>query len=345
MSVRDLRNEQARQVVDVEQVFEAYVAARSVLTDRFAGSMFWRDIRGGRYLYRKHGNASRSLGARSPATERTHAAFESGRDDARRRVASLVARLNEMAPVNRALGLGRLPVTNARILRQLGAASLVGHGIVVVGTTALYAYERMAAVQVGSGLLATGDIDLLYDARRRLKLAASLPAEGLIAYIRRADRSFETSPGSFRATNRDGFMVDLIKPASRDRMAPAGRSSIGDADDLQAVEIEGLVWLVNSPKHRVVVIDEKGFPVEMSVPDPRSFALHKAWLSMRDDREPIKRRRDMAQAKLVASLVHKRLPPGFDADDLSALPLALRRMAGDIVPTADTPASALEPDW
>lgn len=59
--------------------------------------------------------------------------------------------------------------------------------------------------------------------------------------------------GSFRAANDAGFMVDLIKPMPKDRLRD--RSQARDDEDLQAVAIEGLTWLVNSPKHRVTVID------------------------------------------------------------------------------------------
>ena len=308
--------------------------------------MFWRQIGTGTYLYRKRGSSSRSLGVRSPGTEDSFSAFLAGRETARNRASHLSARLNEMAPVNRALQLGRLPLTSARILRHLSKAGLIGKAIMVVGTTALYAYERMAAVQVESRLLATGDIDLLLDARRTLKLAAEGSAIGMLAHLQKADRSFHAPRGSSRATNDQGFMVDLIQPASKDRMAPSMRCGIGNADDMQAAEIEGLGWLVNSPKSVVTVIDERGFPVEMAVPDPRSFALHKAWLSAREDREPIKRKRDMAQARLVARMVMEHLPLGFGSDDLSALPAALRRAAGDLLPAPQAAATSnLQPDW
>lgn len=89
-------------------------------------------------------------------------------------------------------------------------------------------------------------------------------------------------------------------------------------------------------------------PLEMSVPDPRSFAIHKAWLSSREDREPIKRKRDAEQAKLVAGLMRERLPHvRFDAHDLTALPAALCRSAESILATASdtTGSTGMEPDW
>ena len=176
-------------------------------------------------------------------------------------------------------------------------------------------------------LLATGDIDLLYDVWRHLRLAAELPPSGLLHLLRRVDKSFEASRGLFRATNRDGFMVDLVDPLPRNRSVQGGPVSIGNYEDPQAVKIEGLIWLVNSPKQGVVIIDERGFPVEMSVPDPRSFALHKAWLCARDDRDPIQRGRDMGRRAsctacngAVATVIRQQQPDGFACQDAKRQP-------------------------
>ncbi|GJE71080.1 GSU2403 family nucleotidyltransferase fold protein [Methylorubrum podarium] len=349
MLFSDLRNEQIRQTIDAEQVFSGYRSARGELDTRFAGSMSWKSIAGGTYLYRKVHGASRSLGPKSPETEQIYESFQSGRTRQRDLVRGLATRLDEMAPVNRALGIGRVPLVSARVLRQLDGSGLLGRAIHVVGTNALYAYERMAGIRIDSGLVATGDVDLLLDARRTLKIAApGLSSEGLLGLLRKADTSFSLmGRRSFRAVNRDGFMVDLIKPSPRDRLTDADRASLGGDDDLHAVEIEGLAWLVNSPKQRVVVIDDRGYPLIMAVPDPRAFALHKAWLAGREDRELGKRQRDAAQAKLVAGMVAERLPHlRFDADDLSALPVALRRAAANLRSEPDDGEDGrLEPGW
>ena len=150
--------------------------------------------------------------------------------------------------------------------------------------------------------------------------------------------------------NRDGYLVDLIMPAPKDPMATVPRSRIGsDEADLQAVEIEGLSWLVNSPKATCVVIDERGYPLEMRVPDPRAFALHKSWLSERTERDPVKKRRDAAQADLVATLMATRLPHlRFDDGALAALPAALRARAATLPIHANAGTAMprrLEPDW
>jgi hypothetical protein len=352
MFFRDLSGDQARQTIDVEQVFSGYAMTQGELDRRFSGSMSWKTVGGRDYLYRKRRDAWKSLGPRGAETEAIALQFHDGRTRLQERMAGLAARLDAMAPVNRALNLGRLPLIAARILRALGRANLIGSGIEVVGTNALFAYERFAGVQIAGAHLATADVDLLFDARRSLRLMApEVSLTGVAGLLRRVDHSFEVmGQGGFRAINRDGYMVDLITPAPKDLMVKRGRSRIGaEATDLEAVEIEGLAWLVNSPKATATVIDARGYPLTMIVPDPRAFALHKLWLAGRQDRDPLKRERDRAQAHLVASLVTSRLPHlRFDDPALASLPRALRKQSALLTEARrDTGSgpSRLEPDW
>ena len=343
----ELRSEQTRQLIDAEQVFSAYRAARSEQDRRFAGAMSWKHVRGSDYLYRKLGTRWVALGARGPETELAHRSFHEGRARHRERLSGLTARLDEMAPVNRAYGLGRVPIIAARILRALDGAKLMGTAVDVVGTHALYAYERMAGVFVTGGHLATGDVDLLYDARARLRLlGADVARSGLAGLLQKVDRSFAlTGAGSFRAVNRDGFMVDLIQPPPKNRMAAPVRSRIGtNADDLSAVEIEGLAWLVNSPKVETIVMDARGYPLSFVTPDPRAFALHKLWLAERVDRDPLKKRRDKAQGNLIAELLTSRMPHlRFDDPALDALPRHLRAPWSKLDRTSQWNGSVAEP--
>ena len=116
-----------------------------------------------------------------------------------------------------------------------------------------------------------------------------------------------------------------------------------------AVEIDGLVWLVNSPKLKTIVIDERGFPLQIVTPDPRVFSLHKAWVASREDREPPRRRRDGAQARLVADLLSTRLPHlKFEDPALGAIPRALRRAASGLMSPRQEQSEDvgdLSPDW
>lgn len=320
--MHELNNQQTRQLIDCEQIYASYRAAVTELATRFAGSVSWKQVSGRRYLYRKRRNQWVSLGPESEDTHATYRQFMDGRAALRIRRDTLNQRLQDMAPVNRALKLGRVPITSARLLRRMDRAGLLGHGIKVAGTHALYAYERMGGVQFGEEAVTTMDIDLLYDSRVKLKLVSGeLSRDGIMGMLKQQDATFRlTERNSFRAVNNDGFMVDLImRPA---KAASSTRSRVGDdAEDLSAVEIEGLQWLENAPAISQIVMDERGFPLTVTVPDPRVFLCHKAWIARRDDRDPLKKRRDMHQARSIAEMLAIRIPSlTFDDPALSALP-------------------------
>lgn len=345
-NLQRLKSEQIRQTIDTEQVFAEWRSAHDALDRRFKGAMSWKTVAGRDYLYRKTGQAWKSLGARSADTEAIFAQFHDGREEARSRLASLSRRLDELAAVNRAMQIGRMPLLTARILRALDKARLMGSALEVVGTNALFVYERLGGVKFDSGLLATEDVDLLFDVRSNLKLAASDGrASSLLKILQATDRSFQpVGPSSFRAANRDGFLVDLIMPQTGDPLRPSARNTLGDdIEDLAAAEIEGLQWLANSPKVEAIVIDERGYPLRCTSPDPRSFALHKHWLGQRDDRDPLKRIRDREQAMIVTELIGISLPHlRFDDPALGSIPKALREQAPFLM---SDQGGRLEPNW
>lgn len=346
MKINHLAADQARNLVDTRQAYDALLAAQAELDRRFAGSMHWRR-RGARdYLYRVQGAVEKSLGPRSPATEATEAAFREGKARVAEAMAGLRERLERIAPVNAALGLGRVPDMVARIVRRLDGLGLLGTRIAIVGTHALYAYEAAAAVQFEAGLLATADVDFALDARRSLSLAATVLPRGLIGALRQVDESFRAvREGGYRAVNRDGFMVDLVAAAPRQPFRAGPRRRLGDAPgDLEAVDVAKLQWLVEAPRLTAVAIAENGLPLRMVVADPRFFAAHKLWLSARPDREPEKRARDRAQGEAVAALLAGPLQ-GLSLDEaaLSQLPPALRDALRAAVAAAEAAREA--PSW
>jgi hypothetical protein len=311
--------------------------------------MRWGERNGADYLLRKIGRTETSLGRRSADTERIYEAFAKGRIENQDRLKGLAKRLDELAPVNRAMGLGRVPVIAARILRRCDEAGLLGKHLTIVGTNAMFAYEVAAGVHTQSGLVASGDIDLLYDARRHLSLAVEdVHASGLIGLLRTVDTSFApVRPGSFRAGNREGYLVDLIRPEARDVMRDRSKPALTELpEDLQGAAIFGLGWLINSPKMDVTAIDERGYPVRMVVIDPRAFALHKAWISEREDREPVKARRDFEQAQAAAVIATRYLRRPFDGPELGALPNSLRELAPRIMEAISSgEKESVKPNW
>lgn len=305
--MKPLTNQQRLHLVNSEQLYENYRAALRHAAAHTYG-MRWKTVRGVEYLFRDsdaRGNG-KSLGPRSAETEAILASFLQGREAANERLAGIRAALDGQARLNKALRLSRVPRVIARILRELDAAGLY-KSFTVLGTQALFGYEAAGGVQFLTELLASGDIDLLYDHRHKMTLVSGkLDGQGLLGLLKRADRSFECiRKRGFRAANAGQFMVDLIVPPRG--MQVSDTVSFAD-DDLVAAEEPGLQWLLNAPKLDTVAIDETGWPTPLRVPDPRAFALHKAWLANRPDRDAIKKPRDLAQARAVAALVREYMP-------------------------------------
>jgi hypothetical protein len=212
----------------------------------------------------------------------------------------------------------------ARVLRELERASLYD-SFTVIGTQALYAYEAEGGAHFLLELLASGDVDLLYDARQKMTVVSEkLDGDGLLGLLKNADKTFEcVRENGYRAANAGQFMVDLVT-AQRGIYATDLVTFAGS--DLVAVEVPGLQWLLNSPKLDAIAIDEDGWPVPMRVPDPRAFALHKAWLSGLANRETIKKPRDFEQARIVARLVRANMPQLSFESTLTALHGDVRKM-------------------
>jgi hypothetical protein len=335
MTFEELSLDQRRRLIDAKQAFEAWREADREFRHSYRGSMRWKRIDGQQHLYRIYGNVAKYIGPQSPATERIKGDYTEQRTKLRRRVTTLENRLASMERLNRAANLGRVPEIAARILRKLDQEGLLGTHLFVVGTHSLYAYESAAGVTFDTGLTATGDVDLLWDVRRRLSLAlVDFKTQGVIGLLRRIDRSFAAQPRTgFRAVNGDGYYVDLIRPIEPDEIRfSAGKLGLPE-DDLEAAAIVGLQWLINAPKFEQIVMGADGRPVWMCCIDPRAFALHKYWVSKEPTREAIKKRRDVEQAKAVAQVATQYLGLEFKAKDLSALPMQLVQCAKELLET------------
>jgi len=139
----------------------------------------------------------------------------------------------------------------------------------------------------------------------------------------------------------------LIRPEAKDVMRDRSKPALTDLpEDLQGAAIFGLGWLINSPKMDVIAIDERGYPVRMVVIDPRAFALHKAWISGREDREPVKAKRDFEQAQAAAVIATRYLRRPFDGPELGALPNSLRELAPRIMGAISSGGKeSVKPNW
>jgi hypothetical protein len=305
--MKPLSDQQRLFLVESDQLYRAWREICWRHQDHKYG-MRWKNVGGKDYLLRltSASGHSKSLGPRSPETEHIYEQFQKGKAIAEEKYQSLKSKLESQRKLNRAIRLGRMPSMIGEILLSLDKARALSD-LRVVGTHAIFAYESMAAVELKMELLASGDIDLLFDVRKPVSLIAKkLSGEGLMGLLKKIDKTFEvSSKQGFRAINKDGFMVDLIGQ-DKGMFAPKPKS-IAEGD-LEIMEVPNLEWLANAPKLEQTVISANGTPVILPVPDPRAFAIHKAWLSNQNDREPVKKQRDLHQAIMVISLVKAHLP-------------------------------------
>ncbi|NOT73243.1 MAG: hypothetical protein HOP09_18820 [Hyphomicrobium sp.] len=319
MKFIELSLDQRRQLIDIQQRHDAWRFADRAFRASNKGSMAWKKVSGKQYLYRIDGRVQKGLGPRTAETEALKEAYMSRRTLERARVTKMHKAINDNARINRAMGLARVPQIAADVIREFDRSGLLGDGLFIVGTHALYAYEARSGITFEPELLATRDLDLLADVRARLVLAIDgKKRDGILQTLRNVDKSFNVQGDLFRAVNADGYFVDVIRPMRKNE------GSLGEYDlgGVVPAGIDGLNWLINSARFEATAIAEDGKPVWMSCIDPRAFALHKLWVSKQTAREAIKRRRDATQAAAVAE-VAQLLGLKFDKKELAALPKEL----------------------
>jgi len=326
MDIRELDGNQSRILINACQGYDVFREALKEAT-KYNGGMHWKKVKGKEYLFRSIGRygGGRSLGARSPETERIYNSFHVNKKKVINRYKSSKAQVVEQARFNKAARIQRVPKLSAKILRLLDQKKLLGQHIMVVGTNAIYAYESAAGVQFDDALIATEDLDFLWDAKRSMKLAIKKDGypEDFLSILKKIDKTFQIKRDEpFRAANSENFLVDLIKAFPLKGIE--NKKHIGGPKDLIAAEIMNLEWLLSSPKFKQTAIGDDGLPVYIVAPDPRAFALHKFWTSQQLDRGRTKSARDGSQAIGVAKLVLQYLPMlEFDKAQLRMFPLDL----------------------
>ncbi len=316
-----------RILIDISQVYETYLDVVSEL-QKYRGGMKWIKRSGKEYLFRQRNNRGdgKSLGIRNKETEELYAQFHTRKSELAGKQKSLLDELKRQSKFCIAANINRVPKIAADIIRIIHQAKSNPDALIVVGTNALFAYENMAGVRFDTEILATRDLDLMWDAERKLSLMGLKPNEGLISLLKKADRTFERQPNvTYCAANDKGYMVDLIKPMPSPPHKVTLPSITGNKNDLSAAEIENLNWLYAAPPANAIVIGNDGFPVVFDVPDPRVFAAYKLWLAEQDRRDPRKKTRDKKQGIAVLRLLKEYLPEyQLNEAELKGLPQRLR---------------------
>lgn len=306
---QDIGDDARRQYIDARATFEALEAAQAKAAT-VRGGMYWKTVGGADYLVRTSvRNAQKSLGPRSAETEAMFASFSARKTEAEARLKDLGTALQRQQRLNRALFVGRTPSLVVALLDMLQRQGVAEH-FTVVGTHALYAYEAAAGVRVESAAVATRDVDLLWDTRKRFRLATQLKRldASMLALLRKVDKSFalvERQP--YTAVNSDGFEVDILRrEVQEDDPHPAQLSP--HEEDFWVVQARNAEQLVSAPRFSAMVVAPGGQMARMNTVHPLAFARFKRWLAERPDRDPLKVQRDALQAATVEALVDEYLP-------------------------------------
>jgi hypothetical protein len=305
MDYLHLGDNPARQLIDSTTVFDEFRRVQ-LLARRVAGGMYWKQQGEYEYLVKTQpDNRQQRLGARSPDTVRTYDAFTKEKANIESRLSALRAALVDAQRLNKAMKVGRVPSLVVDILQTLENAGLSDH-FVVVGTHALYAYETAAGVRIVQRALATQDVDLLWDVRKRVRFMTDLDKvdASILRVLQRADKTFERKEGKVEtAINARGFEVDFLRrqPEGSD---PHPFCFSDDEDDLWPVQALRASVLTTAPRFEHMVVSATGRMALMRTIAPQTFVDFKLWLAEKAPERPeLKRRRDRHQAAIVKELL------------------------------------------
>lgn len=294
---------QLRQYTDAAAAFHSTARARKEAAE-VRGSMIWRTLRGVHYLIRTSAaGAQRTIGSDTPDNQAIYAKFMARKARAQATLKARVAKLEEMRKLNKVYGVGRTPQVVVALLIAMEKAG-IAEQFMTVGAHAIYAYETASGVRVGSEALATRDMDLLFDTRRRVAFATTLKRldSSLIDIFRQADKTFRVRDDQLQtAVNDDGFEIDLIRRLAVDG-DPNPLPMSDREEDFWAVQVSTGNRLVLAMKFEQVVVSPRGDMALMRTVHPLDFIQVKQALAAQPGRDPLKRPKDALQAQVVQQL-------------------------------------------
>ena len=306
----DIGEDARRQYIDAQAAFTAWEDARKAAA-QVRGGMYWKRQGETDYLIRTSPrNAQKSLGPRSERTQEIYESFVARKDEAEKRLADLTQVIERHQRMNRALFVGRAPRILVDILNKLYNEGLSEY-FTVVGTHALYAYEAAAGVGFGEeAALATKDIDLLLDTRKRLSFVTQMATVGtsMLKLIQKVDPTFKIRHDQkYTAVNSKGFEVDIIRREPKDGDPHPLRLTDED-DEFIVVPAKNAGLLLDGPRFSAMIVSTTGHMARMHTISPGTFVRFKRWMADQPDRDAMKRQRDILQANMVEELIDEYLP-------------------------------------
>ena len=294
-----------RQYIDAKSAFTAFEEAKKNAAE-VRGGMLWKTQNGTDYLIRTTTRrGQKSLGPRSEQNEIIYREFTARKQRVEKKVSDLREELERHRKLNKVFHVGRAPEILVAILNKFAASGLSDY-FTVIGTHSLYAYEAAAGIRFeATEALETRDVDLLWDTRKRLSFVARM--EGLnssfLGLLREVDPTFDLRDGQlYTAVNNHGFEVDVIRREAKD-LDPHPLRLTSHEDEFYAVQAKRAGVLLDGEKFSAMIVSVNGRMARMNTISPVVFADFKRWMAKQDDRESLKRKRDLLQAELVEGMI------------------------------------------
>ena len=121
-------------------------------------------------------------------------------------------------------------------------------------------------------------------------------------FLKAVDPTFAVNTErGFQARNADAYEVELL-------IAPSRADALARRDRPRPIPLPEQEWLLLGTPVDQVVPCRDGSAARIVAPDPRWFALHKLWLGRQAKRDPLKRRKDLAQGNAVLEAVAQAMP-------------------------------------
>ncbi len=306
----DIGNEARRQYVDAQATFTAWEEATRRAAE-VRGGMYWRRQGNAEYLVRTSAqNSQKSLGPRSEKNEAIFNKFTSTKEGLEARRDQLSKALIQHQRLNRALFVGRAPQILVEILNALDKFG-IAENFVVIGTHALYAYEAAAGIRFESTeALATRDVDLLWDTRKRIHFFTKMERLGssMLGILQKVDKTFEIRDDQrYTAVNSRGFEVDILRREASEG-DPHPLLLTEDEGDFIVVQAKKAGFLLDAKPFSAMIVSPSGYMARMNTVSPVVFAKFKRWMAKQSSRDEMKVDRDRLQADLVEQLVEEYLP-------------------------------------
>ena len=296
MTLADYTDEQARALINLRQRYEVWRDAERVQR-ALPYDLRRKTVGAYEYLYEirdRSGNGT-SLGRWNDEAEARLRTYKAAKAEAKERLVLSRQRLDEGARLVRALRVPMLAAAPGPILREADCRRLLDGDLLVVGTNCLVAYqqEAVARFEIEDE---TEDFDIAWAGEER--------PEGAPVWemLKAVDPTFTVNTErEFQARNAASYEVELL-------VSPSRAKTLGRRERPRPIPLPEQEWLLLGKPIDQVVPCRDGSAARLVVPDPRWFALHKLWLGDQAKRDPLKRRKDIAQGNALLDAVAKAMP-------------------------------------